>query len=119
MSHNALSADLQILIWKLKSGTRTSKKTLAMQRDLVSIFHEINVCYALYYWYGEEERSVLCTPRHAHSIVCYALHCWCWGRRVSGLYITATCTFYSYGSYTPIPRELRSIFGRGGKRSTA
>src|SRR5581483_3337702 len=42
MSHNALSADLQILIQKLKSGTRARKKALAMRRDLVSIFHKIN-----------------------------------------------------------------------------
>ncbi|CAG8615171.1 1637_t:CDS:2 [Funneliformis mosseae] len=48
ISHNALSADLQILIRKLKPGTRARWKTLAMQRDL-----------------GKEEHSNLCTLRHA------------------------------------------------------
>ncbi|CAG8749053.1 3061_t:CDS:2, partial [Funneliformis mosseae] len=61
-SHNALSTDLEILIRKLKFGTKARWKALAMQRDLVNIHR-----------------------------VCYVPHCWCWGRRVSGLYITATC----------------------------
>ena len=41
MLHNTLSANLQILIRKLKSGTRVSKKALAMQCDLVSIFTKL------------------------------------------------------------------------------
>ncbi|CAG8643382.1 7048_t:CDS:2 [Funneliformis caledonium] len=62
---NTDTADLQILIRELKSGTRARWKTLAMQRDLGSIFCKIYVCYALYCWYGEEEHSILCTLRHA------------------------------------------------------
>ncbi|CAG8734852.1 41862_t:CDS:2, partial [Gigaspora margarita] len=34
MSHNALSAELKVLIQKLKQGTRTSNKALVMQCDL-------------------------------------------------------------------------------------
>ena len=61
-SHSALGAELETLIRTLKPGTRASRKALAMQRDLkVSVLKQ-RMCYALCCWYGEEERSVLCTP---------------------------------------------------------
>jgi hypothetical protein len=66
MSHNDLSADLQILIQKLKSGTGASKKALAMQRNLVSIFSQN---YHVL-------RPVLLV----------------WGRRAFSLMYTTTCT---------------------------